>query len=86
MLMGFSMAADPEMWAAFISHLEQMIHDRHAQILPLSDGRMRSGRRGPETNGEWVDTTEANILRLENEVTSLRHTIDRINQERGSQG
>jgi len=75
------MAASPEMWNAFVEHLDGMIAERRALLRPLLDGKVRSGRRGPDTNGEWIDTTDANIQRLENEITSLQHTIDRVKKE-----
>jgi hypothetical protein len=69
------------MWEALIDHLEGMIAERRALIAPLRDGRVQSGHRGLDTGGEWIDTTQANIHRLENEIAAIQHTVDRVKNQ-----
>ena len=75
------MAADPEMWNAFIEHLEGMIAERLAQLASLESGAIRMGRRGLETGGQWVDITEPQAQSLRKEIAGLQRTIDRVQQD-----
>lgn len=75
------MAADPEMWKAFIGHLEKMIEDRQAQLAPLESGEMKLGHRGPDTGYQWVDITEAQAQSIRNEIVSLNNTLDRVRKD-----
>ena len=71
------MAADPEMWKAFIEWCEREIAERRSQLVPLESGSMHTGRRGADTNFEWVDTTATDALRLRNEIASFETVIAR---------
>jgi hypothetical protein len=75
------MPADPEMWDAFIKHLEEMIAKREADLKPLETGEMTIRHRGAHTGGEWVDITKPQAESLRNEITSLRRTIDRVRND-----
>jgi hypothetical protein len=74
------MPAPREMWEAFIEWCERAITERRASLAPLESGAMHSGRRGPDTGFQWVDTTELDAQRLRNEIASLQSTIDRNKQ------
>jgi hypothetical protein len=71
------MAADPQMWKAFIEHLEAMISDRRDQLAPLEAGKMKLGSRGTASNYEWEDITELRAQQIRNEIASIQSTIDR---------
>jgi hypothetical protein len=74
------MAVDREM-TDFVEHLEGMIAERLAQLMPLVSGEMRMGRRGPDTDGQWVDITEPHVQSLKNEITSLKRTVERARRD-----
>jgi hypothetical protein len=76
-----TMPADPKMWDAFIEHLEKMIEERRADLVPLESGTMKLGHRGADTNWEWVDITEPQAQSLRNEIVSIQSTIDRVKKD-----
>jgi hypothetical protein len=77
------MAADLPVWNTLIEHLEKMVTARRARLAPLLSGEGRLGRRGPDTDGQWVDITDLEAQSLRNEITSLQHTIERVRKEQG---
>jgi hypothetical protein len=71
------MAADPDLVAAFIKHLEGMIAANDKEIAALEAGK-KIQECGPETGFKWVDITASMIQRLKDSNTGLRHTIERV--------
>jgi len=71
------MPASREHWQAFIDWCQREIDERKTNLAPMERGAVRTGRRGPDTGGEWIDTTAANIQSIKNEIASLQTTIDR---------
>ena len=76
-----AMPADPEMWTAFMEHLEAMIAERKAHLAPLESGEMTLGHRGADTGGEWVDITKPQAQSLRNEIASIQRTLDRVRKD-----
>jgi hypothetical protein len=74
------MPSDPKVWKSFIEWCEREIADREASVLPLESGEMHTGKRGPDTGFQWVDTTKEEAKRLRGEIASLRSTVDGVKQ------
>lgn len=74
----FRMPAPPEMWNAFIEHLEEMIAGRRWELAPLKDGSMRLRRR---YHGEEFDITKERIAQIEHEIANIQNTIHRVRSE-----
>ena len=78
------MVAELPVWNTLIERLEKMVTDRRAQLAPLLSGDRRLGRRGADTDGQWLDITDLQAQSLRDEITSLQRTIERVREEQGS--
>jgi hypothetical protein len=72
------MAADPEMWKAFIRHLEEMIERLSKELAPYQAKTQYVSRM---VAGEVVDITTERIQQIEREIQSLRNTLARVRRD-----
>ena len=55
---------DHDGWGALIAFCESERRRIFARLEPLEGGIAHTGKRGPDTGGMWVDTTNDDIQRL----------------------
>jgi hypothetical protein len=72
------MAAGPEMWNAFIAHLEKMAARLRVELEPYKSGTQRVSRRAGD---DWVDITVERTQQIEREIESLESTIARTRKD-----
>ena len=66
------MAADPEMWKAFIRHLEEMIERLKRELAPYEAKTQMVYR---VADGVKIEITAERIKQIEREIHSLRNTL-----------
>jgi hypothetical protein len=71
------MAADPEIWKAFIRHLEEMIERLKRELAPY-EAKIQFVYR--MAGGEKVDITAERTKQIEREIQSLRNTLARVQE------
>jgi len=64
-------AADPEMWKAFIRHLEEMIERLKRELAPYEAKTQMVYR---VADGVKIEITAERIKQIEREIHSLRNT------------
>jgi hypothetical protein len=62
---------DRDGWDSFVSFCENQRRRIFAQLEPLEEGTIHTGRRGPDTGGKWIDTTNEDIQRLRKDVANI---------------
>lgn len=67
------MSAPPEMWEAFIGHLEGMVEERTKMLAALDNG-MHITKNHVDITKEWGE-------QIEREIASIRNTINRMRNE-----
>jgi len=67
--------SDPGGWRELIAYCERERRRIFAQLEPLEDGTVHTGKRGPATGDAWIDTTNDEIQRLRKEVANIDAVI-----------
>jgi hypothetical protein len=69
---------DQDGWSALIAFCESERRRIFAQLEPLEDGTVHTGKRGPNSGGAWLDTTTDDIQRLRKAVANIDSTIAQV--------
>ena len=75
--------ADLNGWREFVTFCEKERRRVFAQLEPLEEGIVHTGKRELSTGGAWIDTTNEEIQRLRKEVANLDAMIAKQRQRTG---
>jgi hypothetical protein len=67
---------DHQLSEAFVEHIEKMIADLRAELIPCQDGTSRAGSR--QQGGEWADITPYRIGQIAREIKALEMSRERL--------
>ena len=70
--------ADPDLFKAFVGHLEKMVGELKDELKPYKDGTAQAGRG---VGGVWTDITPLRIAQIEREIEALQNAIARYGKD-----
>jgi hypothetical protein len=71
------MAVDREMWKSFIEWCQQRIAAERTVLAPLEMGERRTAVSGPNTDFDWLETTQDDVERLRHDIAYLEAVVDK---------